>query len=247
MNTLETPHTYGEVVAINVDIQNDFALPTGSLSVEDGEAVVPLANQINDYVRSQGGQVVFTQDWHPKETKHFAINHDHEEAGGPWPVHCVQNKAGAALHDDLEVRVVDSIGHKGMDLEENAYSGWDAELVAGTLTALVEHLPAEERTVGRAVGLLATYATQRREKLAIVVDGLATDYCDLATALDALNNTDRDTVDVFIVTDAMRAVDVSEGDGDRAIQAMLDAKAIAITTQELINGGIVIDRTRLEY
>lgn len=238
MNTLANPRTYGEALVVNVDIQNDFALPTGALSVPNGEAVVPKANQVNEYVREQGGQVAFTKDWHrPDNEKHFA----------KWPAHCVQHKAGAALHDGLDIKPFDTIAHKGMYLEDDGYSGWEAELVGGTLTALVEHLPAEQRTLGRAIGILAAYATERDERLAVIVEGLATDYCDLATALDTLKGTDRETVDVFVVTDAMRAVNINPGDGDEALAAMLDAKAIAITTEELINGGIVIDRTRLEY
>lgn len=237
MNTIKESRTYGEIVVVNVDIQNDFALPTGALSVPDGEAVIPAANRVNEYVRAQGGQVVFTQDWHRADNeKHFA----------KWPVHCVQHKAGAALHDGLDVRAQDTIVHKGMYLEDDGYSGWEGELVAGTLTALVEHLPTSERTLGRALGMLAGYAAERGERIAYVVEGLATDYCDLATVVDIAHGTDRDIADVYLVTDAMRAVDVNPGDGDRALAAMLEAKALAISTDELINGGIVIDRTRLE-
>lgn len=238
MNTIKEQRAYGEIVAVTVDVQNDFALTTGALSVKHGEEIIPNVNAINTYVREQGGHVVFTQDWHrPDNEKHFS----------KWPVHCVQNKAGAALHNDLDVQARDTIAHKGMYLEDDGYSGWEGELVAGTLTALVESLPANDRTLGRALGILATQATKHGERIAIVIDGLATDYCDKATALDALASTDRADVDVFVVTDAMRAVNVNEGDGDRALQAMLEAKAIAISTEELTNGGIVIDRGRLEY
>ena len=36
------------------------------------------------------------------------------------------------------------------------------------------------------------------------------------------------------------------GDGDAAIAAMLEAGAIAMTTEEIRRGGIVIDTSRLE-
>ena len=237
MKTSETPRTYGEAVVINVDIQNDFALPTGALSVRDGEAVIAPANAVSGYLRDQGAQVVYTQDWHrPDNEKHFA----------KWPVHCLQNKAGAALHDELDVRANDNIAKKGMYLEDDGYSGWEAELQTGVLLTLVAELPPTERTVGRAIGIMARLATERGQRTAVVIEGLATDYCDTATALDALQATDRNDVDIFIVTDAMRAVNIQPGDGDAALQAMLDAKAIAISSQDIINGGIVIDTTRLE-
>lgn len=237
MNTLQHSARYENIVAINVDIQNDFALPTGSLSVPDGEAIIPAVNKVNEYVRAQRGDVIYTQDWHrPDNEKHFTT----------WPVHCVQNKAGAALHDELDVQAYDTVAHKGMYLEDDGYSGWDAELVAGQLTALVERLPKAERTVGRAIGILAAYAAEQSRRTAVIVQGLATDYCDKATVLDVLADTDRENTDVFVVIDAVRAVDVKPGDGDAAIAEMLAAGAHPITSQEIIDGSVVIDRTRLE-
>src|SRR3989454_269830 len=87
---------------ILVDIQNDF-LPGGPLAVPDGDAVIPIANQI------QGAfpLVVATQDWHPANHGSFAVNHAGRKVfeqielnGLPqtlWPVHCVQGTRGAEL------------------------------------------------------------------------------------------------------------------------------------------------------
>jgi nicotinamidase/pyrazinamidase len=55
----------------------------------------------------------------------------------------------------------------------------------------------------------------------VTVVGLATDYCVKETALDAL----REGFQVEIDTDAMRAVDVNPGDGERSIEEMLAAGA----------------------
>ena len=105
----ETPTTYGDILTINVDVQNDFALPTGALSVPDGEGVIKPLNQLNTWTRESGGTVVFTGDWHPDDTTHFDTH------GGPWPVHCRANRAGAAIHDDLYIDTAqDTIAHKGM-------------------------------------------------------------------------------------------------------------------------------------
>lgn len=53
------------------------------------------------------------------------------------------------------------------------------------------------------------------------VGGLATDYCVKNTVLDALKN----GFSVNAVKNAMRPVDVSPGDGDRAIEEMREAGA----------------------
>ena len=66
-----------------VDVQNDFADPTGSLYVKGGEQVVPFINAEIARAQAAGAPVFYTQDWHPGRTPHFAKD------GGIWPVHCV--------------------------------------------------------------------------------------------------------------------------------------------------------------
>ena len=58
---------------IIVDIQNDF-LPNGSLSVPDGDLVIPIINKL----QSKFDLVVATQDWHPKNHVSFASSHENK-------------------------------------------------------------------------------------------------------------------------------------------------------------------------
>ncbi len=62
----------------------------------------------------------------------------------------------------------------------------------------------------------------------VVVGGLATDYCVKTTVLDALKNGFK----VKAIKNAMRAVDVQPGDGDRAIEEMRDAGAQIVSTDK---------------
>jgi nicotinamidase/pyrazinamidase len=55
----------------------------------------------------------------------------------------------------------------------------------------------------------------------IIVAGVATDYCVLATVRDALAKGYR----VTVLTDAIRAVEVNPGDGARAVAEMLERGA----------------------
>ena len=61
----------------------------------------------------------------------------------------------------------------------------------------------------------------------LVVGGLATDYCVKATVLAGLN----EGFKVKALKNAMRAVDVNPGDGDRAIEEMRSAGAQIVTTE----------------
>ena len=83
------PCTYDERTALLVvDVQNDFADPAGSLYVRGGEDVVAVVNAEVAAARAAGALVVYTQDWHPPDTPHFAKD------GGIWPVHCVARHVG---------------------------------------------------------------------------------------------------------------------------------------------------------
>ncbi len=179
-----------------VDIQNDFADPGGSLYVSGGEQVVALINAESARARQAGAPVFYSQDWHPETTPHF------QKDGGIWPVHCVRDSWGAELHPEL---VVDGpVIRKG----SNGEDGYSAFSMRDPLTGETE--PTE------LAALLAEASVTR-----LVVCGLATDYCVKATALDAR----RHGYPTTILEDAIRAVDVQAGDGDRAVEEMLAAGA----------------------
>ena len=71
---------------------------------------------------------------------------------------------------------------------------------------------------------LATLLSQQHVE-EVVVGGLATDYCVKNTVLDALKHGFK----VKAIENAMRAVDLQPGDGDRAIDEMRDAGAEIVT------------------
>jgi nicotinamidase/pyrazinamidase len=179
-----------------VDVQNDFADPSGSLYVRDGEDVVPVANEEIAAARAAGAFVVCSQDWHPASTPHFVTE------GGLWPVHCVMGTWGAEFHPDL--LVAGDVIHKG-DQGADGYS------------AFSERDPRSGRTAPTILqGLLEEGDVER-----LVICGLATDYCVVESVMDAR----RLGYSVRVLTEGIRAVDLQPGDGDRAIERMRDAGA----------------------
>ena len=80
-----------------VDVQNDFADPSGSLYVHEGEQVLSSERPRDRAQRGAAALAVYTQDWHPPHTPHF------RKDGGIWPVHCVKDTWGAAFHPELVV------------------------------------------------------------------------------------------------------------------------------------------------
>src|SRR5690606_31943806 len=78
----------------------------------------------------------------------------------------------------------------------------------------------------------------RREHVAVIIGGLATDYCVRATALDAAKQAERvreennGRISVFVARDAIRAVNLAPGDGDKAIQEMKDAGVVFVPSHD---------------
>ncbi|HEV8622486.1 MAG TPA: isochorismatase family protein [Actinomycetota bacterium] len=182
---------------IVVDVQNDFADPRGSLYVRDGEAVIPVINEQVNAARTAGAFVVYTQDWHPASTPHF------QKDGGIWPVHCVKETWGAELHPDLEV-VGESL-KKGTD-GEDGYSAFSVR----------------DPRSGETTPTLLEAMLRERGVRVVTVCGLATDYCVVETVLDAR----RLDFSTDVLSEAIRAVDLHAGDGDRALERMREAGAV---------------------
>jgi NAD+ synthetase len=109
------------------------------------------------------------------------------DRGGRWPAHCVAGTAGAELHGTVAGMRFDRVQDKGTLRDGEAYSGFDGTDLAAYLR-------------GRGVDR-------------VVVAGVATDYCVRATALDAIAA----GFDTTVLTDAVAAVDVTPGDGARAL------------------------------
>ncbi len=149
---------------IIVDVQNDFC-EGGSLAVTGGAEV---ARRVSAYVRDHGDDyatVVATRDWHIDPGEHFADGEPNFET--TWPVHCVADTPGAEFHPNVNLYLdfeaaLDLVFSKGQ--QAAAYSGFEGTDPNG--------------------GTLDQYL-KARDVESIDVVGLATDYCDKATATDA--------------------------------------------------------------
>ena len=183
-----------EHALIVVDMQHDFGDPSGSLYVKGAEDIIaPIAQAIAD-TRSAGGYVIYTQDWHPEQTPHFA------DFGGLWPVHCVIESAGADLLPGIPVD--GPVVRKGSG-PEDGYSGFS-----------VLHLPTGQNRETELSALL-----DENGIMAVTIVGLAGDWCVKSTAIDGIRLGYRVTVPLALT----RFVELSPGDTEQAITQMRDA------------------------
>ena len=192
------------VALIVVDVQNDFADPAGSLSVRGGAAIVPIVNREAALARNNGALVAYSQDWHPEHTPHFAAD------GGTWPVHCVRETWGAALHPALEFPDDAPVIRKGSN-GEDGYSAFTMR----------------DQQTGRTIPTDLERLLREADVHDVVVVGLATDYCVGATAADAVRLGFATTV----LTDAVAAVDLRPGEGERALASLRNVGILLHSTR----------------
>jgi nicotinamidase/pyrazinamidase len=162
---------------IVVDVQNDFC-EGGSLAVAGGAAVAAKISATIDVHRSRWDLIVATQDWHIDPGRHFAPHGEDPDFTLTWPVHCVADGFGAAFHPDLRLPLEAVVIHKGE--HRAAFSGFDGH----------------DRD-GRTLGEVLDEAGVDR----VDIVGLATSFCDRATALDAQHGGYATTVIVDLCAD----------------------------------------------
>ena len=200
-------------VLLVIDVQRDFCV-NGRLAVHNGDAVVPLINQL----ASRFDHVILTQDWHPARHSSFASTYPGKRpyesiqaSYGPqtlWPDHCIQGSPGAEFHPDLDIPHVELILRKGFRTTIDSYSAF-TENDKTTPTGLAGYL--NERGFRR-----------------IFLAGLAYDYCVRFSAVDAV----REGFEAFVFEDGCRSVDLGSSIADTQ-REFAEMGVVRLTTAEL--------------
>ena len=188
-----------------IDVQNDFC-SGGALAVNGGEEVIAPLNKLSNFFYNMGGKVIATQDWHTENHISFA---------SLWPIHCVRGLPGAEFHKDLDLSSIHLILRKGTRENLDSYSAF-FENDNKTSTGLYAYL--------QSLGINR-----------IFLGGLATDYCVLYSAMDAIKL----GLVTYVIKDAVRAVNYPEGSAEKAMEAMTKAGVKIIESGDIkgiING-----------
>jgi nicotinamidase/pyrazinamidase len=202
---------------ILVDLQNDFVLG-GALPVAEGDQVVPLAGRLMPCF----DLVVATKDSHPPDHLSFASQHPRSRIGETikldglpqtlWPDHCVAGTRGAELVDGLDQTRIHRVFQKGTDRAIDSYSGFFDNR--------------HRRSTGLGDFLDEQHVTD------VFVMGLATDYCVMFTALDAVGL----GFATHLILDGCRGVELRPGDVRRALDKIRAAGVRIIHSRDIIEG-----------
>ncbi|WP_269524170.1 isochorismatase family protein [Coraliomargarita parva] len=122
-----------------------------------------------------------------------------------WPVHCVRDTPGAALSPALDSAQITHLLHKGTGTQDDGYSAFEATNI--DLDAYLKTL-----------GITKLY-----------ICGIATDYCVMNTVLDAC----KAGYESYVVEDAVKGIELKDGDIARAYESMEAAGAQRIRSGEI--------------
>ena len=165
---------------IIVDVQNDFCAG-GALATDRGAKVASLISEYVEDNHHRYEAVVATQDWHIDPGAHFSDTPDFVDS---WPVHCVANTEGAEIHPNLDTDYIEAYFRKGR--YEAAYSGFEGLQAPEESVMAGEHEPGATLDDEGPKTPLADWLDEHEIQDVDIV-GIATDYCVLATAKDAVD------------------------------------------------------------
>jgi nicotinamidase-related amidase len=206
----------------DVDTLYDFMKRDGKLYVAGSEDIIPLVGALTDFAHARHIPIVASADDHDRS--HAEIS-DTPDWRVTFPPHCMRGTPGqrkiaeTALHDPLLIEPEPQdpgalrhriLAHRGdFLLHKHTLDVFDN---ANTLTLL------------RAL-----------EPEAIALYGVATDFCDRYTVEGLLRHSPRSRL--FLVTDAIRAIDPREG--ERLVADWLRRGVEAVTVAEVMAGGVL--------
>jgi nicotinamidase/pyrazinamidase len=206
------------VVFLDVDTQNDFIREDGALSVPGAMKLIPIIARLTEVARNRGIRVFGSVDRHFGTTEYRAKEGEMSRWGGPFPDHCMDGAEGQRKVPATAPRNPLWVPNSPEELPGIADRAWThpGEVIFEKQSYDVFHNPNAVAVLGRAGGA--------------VVYGVATDYCVRAAALGLR----RMGVAVSVVRDAIAAVNVNPGDGDRALREMEEAGVRLATAETVI-------------
>ena len=205
------PISHNKIVFVDVDTQVDFMLPSGNLYVPGAESIIPNLERLMTFAREHGVPVVSSVDAHSAGDPEF----------GEFPPHCVKGTRGQEkIPQTLLLRQKVLPNEKQRLPDGEVFSRWQQWIV-------------EKQKFDVFTNVNAASLFERLAAGQTIVFGVATEYCVRAAVLGLL----RLGCPVWLVVDAIRAIDLSAGEA--ALREMQEAGAKLVTTQEVVAAALV--------
>jgi len=221
-------------IFFDVDTQNDFMNKDGALYVPNAELIKPNLEKLTKYSFKKGIQLFGSLDLHSEQDKELKRN------GGPFPDHCMNETDGwCKIKETIAFEKVHHLITESciLFMDWNLPTQDDYHDYRNIIDWL--KLKNNKKAYHGIFFFKNTYDIFANKSLKkylndfgvkeAVVYGVATDYCVKAAALGLR----KQGIEIYIVTDAIKAVD--EKAGKAALEEMTQAGAKFVTTEEVIN------------
>ncbi len=196
----------------DVDTQNDFINPNGALYVHDAEKLKDKFRQLIEYARSNSIPICGSVDAHLPDDPELIRNN------GPFPDHCMLGEKGQKKVNEtkpLNPKWVPNLPLSKTEIE--TVLTHKGEVYFQKQSFDVFDNPAIKRCI-KGFNL-------------VIVFGVATDYCISAAVKGFLKLNKK----VFLVTDAIKPVNINPGDGKKALEEMQKCGVHFTTTLKIIH------------
>jgi nicotinamidase/pyrazinamidase len=200
----------------DVDTQKDFILSDGALSVPGAEEIIPNLKKLTQFARTNEIQIMGSIDNHYGDDAHKEKEVELAKWGGQFPEHCMNGSEGQEKIPETTPLDPALIANRAYTLEElNARVKGKKEIYFEKQGYDVFDNPN------------VTELTKAFDE--VVIYGVATDYCVLMAALGFQKQGKR----VFVVRDAIKAVNAKPSDEERALSKMKVAGIEFVNTSDI--------------
>ena len=189
-----------QTLFFDVDTQVDFLLPVGALYVPGGEKLIPALARLTEFAARQSIPLLSTADAHDPQDSEFA----------QWPPHCVAGTLGQKKVPETVLPGAVVIPDSAGPLPEGWQRAPQIIIEKQTTDAF------QTSTLGRVL--------EARPARRVVLYGVVMEVCVLCAARGLLKR----SVQLDIVTDAIREVDRARGDQALAELEAAGARLVSV-------------------
>lgn len=201
-----------ERIFFDVDTQNDFIKKDGALSVPHAEALIPNLKKLTDYAVKNDITIIGSVD------RHFDDDPELIKNGGQFPEHCMDGTIGQKKIPETTTKDIIFVENKEYDIDYLNTTRKHKQIIFEKQDYNVE----TNLNFFKLMGLI-------KPKKAFVY-GVATDYCVKAAVL-CLRNLG---LEVYLIEDAIEAVNIQPDDGKKALELMVNACIKTIKAKDVL-------------
>jgi nicotinamidase/pyrazinamidase len=179
----------------DVDTLYDFMRADGKLYVPGSEEIIPTLQALTDFAHAHGIPIIASADNHELSDAEIS---EHPDWTTTFPPHCLRGTTG-------QLKIAETALREPMVIEPEPE---EPSALAARIQAHRGDFLLTKRTLDVFSNANAQTLLRALDPAAIVLYGVATDFCDRYTVEGLLRH--QPQADLFLVTDAVRAIRAEE-------------------------------------